>query len=439
LEIALRAAQTPPASIPGQQMIPLNYVLVIDTSGSMEGEKLESVKASIRELFAKMEDNDFIGIIEFNEAPNTVLGAMRVEDVSDGLFGQLISNLYAGGGTDIAQGLQFGIAEIGHYGNDKIVNHIFLFSDGNPTSGETNWLVIRDRAASAARDKDVHISTFAFGSDANIRELSSLAGVTGGSSTFVSDPENIQIDLESDLNRREHLAGINVQVQAVIDQDIPIYYFYGHDLVKDPVTRAAVEQAIETAKEQAQSEVGVTAQPDIVLQEEGIRVFVPDLAFGETYWLVFEIAVPRGREHIGEAVVQYVDTVARENNSLGADLSYNGGTLESSVVTEHALGLWTSEVVFYALDDLYQEDVETAKARIGAHIARLESASDDLSSEQLRDDAITLEKFLSLIQNLGRIRNVSDEPVPNTQVFHTLNAFGRVRNGYNRIDHFPNP
>ncbi|MGK7905532.1 MAG: VWA domain-containing protein [Hormoscilla sp.] len=444
LEIALRASDVAPAGHRKTQAPPVNYIFVIDTSSSMSGEKLDTVKSTIRELFKRMRKDDVLGIVEFNNQPRTLLKATRVGKFSRNEFSRIISNLTAGGGTDINIGLSFGIDEIGRYESDASLNQIFLFSDGQPSSGETDWIKIRQNVDKKTRG-DIRLSTFAFGTDANTRELDALAGLTGGKSNFIADPtdtEEIHLSLQEELNRREHLAGMNVQLKVEIDRDIPIYHLYGHDQITDPRRRAAVVQDIENVKNEAEAELGVTPAADLVTDEKGIRIFVPDLAVGETYWVVFELAIPEGKRQspVGKTTVQYVDTFARKNRKSEFPLSASG-KLPADLVVEHALGLWTSEVAFYALEDLYQNDVDTAKKRIEKHVDLLTAANDKLSSEQIADDKITLKKFVSLAENLGKVKAASDVSPQryNTFVTHQLSQFGKVRNGYFRTNYSPNP
>ncbi len=443
LEIALKASDAAPANQPKNQAPPVNYVFVIDTSGSMTGEKLDSVKESIRELFNAMKSDDVIGIIEFNTRVNTILKAKPKGRITDTEFSHAISSLRATGSTDINMGLQFGINEIGRYGNNNRLNHLYLFSDGNPNSGETDWIKIRQNVDAKTRGS-IGLSTFAFGSDANVRALDALAGLTGGKSTFVTDIDDIKISLQEELNRREYLAGINVQIKVEIDQEISILYLYGHDEITDPARRAAVLRDAEQAKEKAEEEFGVESAPDLITQEDGIRIFVPDLAIGETYWIVFELGIPaeKSQSAVGKATVQYVDTFARTNRSHEVNLS-SPGVIDAELVIQHALGLWSSEVAFYTLDDLYQKDFQTAKERIANHVKLLRAANDDLESEFIADDIVVFEKFMSLSQNLGkrlltdeapRFRSGSAAAHP-AQVYFlcSLNDYGRVKNGFQRM------
>lgn len=435
LEIALKTSDKAPQGHKKSEAPPVNYIFVIDTSGSMSGEKLDDVKISIRELFKTLKKNDVIGIIEFNDKPTTVLKATPVEQLNDNKLSEIMRNVTAGGGTDINIGISFGIDELDRFKDQNTLNHIYLFSDGNPTSGVTDWIQIRQNVDRKTKGI-VNLSTFAVGSDANLRELDALAGLTGGKSTSVDEPSDIQFSLQDDLSRREHLAAINIQLKVDINEEIPIVYLYGHDQIIDPVSRAAVLRDVERSRQQAEEEFGVPAPLDLVTEEEGIRIFVPNLAVDETYYIVFELSIPENVTSIGEAKVQYLDTFKRENQIAPLTLS-SPGNLPSNLVIEHALGLWTSEVVFYVLDDLYQNDLETAKQRINNHAVLLDSANNNLQSESVKDDVITLRKLSSLSENLGLAASTSDGSVVSPQrgqtyFMHSLNQFGRVRNGFNR-------
>jgi uncharacterized protein YegL len=439
LAIALRAVDTVPVD-KKTQTPPVNYIFAIDTSGSMEGEKLDTVKTSIREIIKGMRKNDVIGIIGFNDKPKTFLRATPVEKIKVDELSKLFSSMIADGGTDINLGLSFGIDEISRYANEDRLNHVYLFSDGNPTSGETDWIKIRQKLATKTRG-GIHVSTFAFGSDANIRELDALAGSASGKYTFVTDSSSIKFSIGDELNRRERLAAINTQISVEIDPDVLIMHLYGHDEITDRVSREAVLKDLESTEKKAKNQYGVNSAPDIITKDKGIRVFVPDLAVGETYWIVFELGIPNGKSSasIGRATIQYVNTIARSNKQNQIELTPKGN-LPNSLVVKQALGLRTSEVAFYALDDLYQQDLGTAENRLQNHVSLLGSINADLQSETISDDIVTLKKFISLAQNLGKPTSTSDSSSQGSHVLHYgLNTFGRVRNGLNQLETVSKP
>lgn len=231
-----------------------------------------------------------------------------------------------------------------------------------------------------------------------------------------------------------------MQIKVDIERDIEILYLYGHDLITEPAKRAAILQDAESANKKAKEEFGVRSEPDLITEEKGIKIFVPDLAIGETYWIVFELGIPEEKNQtpVGKATVQYVDTFARKSQKPEFTLAFTDNNLPPDLVVEHSLALWTSEVAFYVLDDLYEQDTNTAKKRIEKHASLLKAASFDLQSEYIADDAVTLSKFISLFENLGKARLISDSTSsqPYQVLYLSLNDFGRVRSGFRRADYY---
>lgn len=433
LEIALKAATAPPDGQSPQEPMPVNFIFVVDTSGSMTGEKLDTAKTAIRELYAQLRGTDVLGIITFDTHVRTLLRATPKSQLSLNLLTSLVGGVQAGGGTDIHLGIRYGIDEIKRHssGGPDYLNCLYVFSDGQPTSGETDWIKIRTNIAARLRG-DVTLSCFGFGSDARMRELDALAGLTGGHSTFVTRPDNVGLNLAEDLTRREQLAAINIQLKIDISPEVTIWHLYGHDLITDRAARAAVEEEARAARRRTRDNYGVESLPDLISQETGVRIFAPDLTFGETYWIVFELQVPFDAQplSLGTATVQYFDTLTRQNCRDELVLS-DVGSIPSNAVLAHSIGLWTSEITFYALDDLYQNDRETAKIRLSNHIQVLKSAYAYQPVNQFRDDQVTVSKLISLAENLGRpISWSEDSSSPAGMTMLALSQFGQVRGGY---------
>ncbi|WP_020125608.1 VWA domain-containing protein [Streptomyces sp. 303MFCol5.2] len=434
VEIALKAGPTPADPALASAPLPVNFVFVVDTSGSMHGEKLDTVKSSLHTIYGQLRPTDCLGIITFDHRVRTVLPAATKEELErSGNFASVVSGLEADGGTDINLGVQYGIDEIGRNAvSGRTVNCLYLLSDGSPNSGERDWVNIRRNIGARVRS-GLTVSCFGFGSDARMPELSALAGVAGGHSTFVTRPEQVKADLLEDLGRRDHLAAVDIQLRLDIDPAVEIRHVYGHDPVTDPRARAEVFQQARQAAERARSDYGADALPDIITAEKGMRIFAPDLAFEETYWVVLEVRVPTGREPsaLGTATVQYVDTLARESRRHEFDLARDT-SLAPETVLVHGIGLWTSEVTFHALDDLYERDKEAAKRRLERHLKALEAAHAHHPAPEFRDDRVTLSKFMSLADSLGTMVSFTDSPGggfggPAVQL---MNDFGRVRSGH---------
>ncbi|MET7424276.1 VWA domain-containing protein [Dactylosporangium sp. NPDC005555] len=428
LEIALRAAPTAPVGVAPAEPLPVNFVFAVDTSGSMYGEKLDTVKVAIRELHRQLRDVDVLGIVTFDSVARTALRATRKADLDTDELTRIVGGLRPSGSTDLNLGILYSLDEIARHGDATTVDCVYVFSDGEPTSGETDWIKIRANLASRVRGA-VTLSCFGFGSDARMRELDALAGLTGGHSTFVTHADDVRLTLAQDVSRRDHLAAINIQLKIDLDPAVVLWHVYGHDLITDPAARAAVLDDAWAARDRGRRDLGVEALPDLIEDEDGIRIFAPDLAFGETYWIVLEVQT--SGTDVGSAVVQYLDTLARDNRREVIDLSAPGALPEQTVLAD-GIGLWTSEITFYALDDLYEGDRESATQRLSRHAELLRAMYARFPEPQFRDDGVTLTKLVSLTRNLGMIRRWSDDAVTGREGYaiFAMNKFGQSRGGY---------
>jgi uncharacterized protein YegL len=425
LEIALKTGDE---RQPGDVGPPVNYIFVVDTSGSMEGAKIRGVRTAIATLFDAMRPQDTLGIIDFDVQVETVLPATQVEGITQNQLNQALNRLVAQGGTDINLGLTVGITESLPYAGSQTLSHIFLFSDGNPTDGVTEWLTIRENVVNTLEERPISVSTFAFGEDANARELDALAGVTGGTHTLVTNPAQLGLDLEEELARREHVVAKDIEITVEIDSSVLILRLYGHDQVEEPIARAALEgEGVEG---------GPSYRFDRDADEGGIQVLAPDLVAGDVYWIILELALPQERLNpIGSVTVRYTDvpnTVKRETEVLLSRGS-SPSRITSDLVMRHAVSSWSAEVALYALDDVNQDDTETAEARLSSHIARLKSLNEEVSTAWLVDDIETLNKILILTGSLAE-GNLSRQRAAEARALLTyaLKAFGQAHNGVNR-------
>jgi len=423
LEIALRTrSEQETAASPA-----VAYVFVVDTSGSMAGAKLTGARAAMRALFAEMRPQDTVGIVDFDNQVRTVLPATPAGELTPVALNQVLAQLVAQGGTDIDLGLMEGISEVQALSADhNVVSHVVLFSDGNPTDRVTDWMQIRNNLVTAIGDATIRVSTFAFGADANARELDALAGVTGADYGLVTDPAagGVGQTLADDLARRDRLAAKDIRLTLQIEPEVEIRHFFGHDQVGAPISRAALDQPAGDG----------TTGPAAAGGGDGLRIVVPDMAVGEAYWIVLEIALPAESPLItaGWVDLTYVDATAglpvatTHALALGASLA----KLPTGLVVQHALGAWTSEVAFHTLDDLNQDDLATAARRLATHRSALDAAYADLTTLWVAQESETVTHLSTLTDALaaGELtrRQATDARALLT---YGLEALGKTRAG----------
>src|SRR5512136_161982 len=92
------------------QRLPLNLCLVIDRSTSMQGARLDQVKAATNQLLETLSPDDTFAIVTFSDHAETVWPNQPAGDSVRAK--SKIAAIQASGGTEILQGMAVGLAEL---------------------------------------------------------------------------------------------------------------------------------------------------------------------------------------------------------------------------------------------------------------------------------------------------------------------------------------
>jgi Ca-activated chloride channel homolog len=176
---------------------PLNLCLVLDHSTSMKGRNLDAVKSTAIRILHKLKPQDYFSVVTFSDRAETVIPATHGIELSK--QEARIQMLQASGGTEIFNGLEHGYNEIIRNLQPSQVNHIILLTDGRTYGDEDKCIQLAQQAAS----QGIGISGLGIGSEWNDSFLDKLSSLTGGSSMYLSRPEDIQHALLDKFNQLE--------------------------------------------------------------------------------------------------------------------------------------------------------------------------------------------------------------------------------------------
>jgi len=177
---------------------PLNISLVLDTSTSMRGARLDVVKATAIELLRQIGPQDYFSVIAFNDRANVTLSAGSHTSIQQA-EGH-IRSLSASGGTEIFKGLQAAFDEIQRNAQSNQTKHIILVTDGHTYGDDAAC----ERLAEMAANQNIGLSSMGIGSKWNDELLDNLASRTGGNSIYIFNPQDIRHYLTQKLNRLEN-------------------------------------------------------------------------------------------------------------------------------------------------------------------------------------------------------------------------------------------
>ncbi len=184
-----------------EKRAPISLAVVLDTSGSMSGEKIEEARRSVLRLVSEMRDDDEIAVIRYSDTSELVQPLARVGSVRGPLSAK-IRQLEASGGTNIPGGLSHGLRALDEAARGR-VRRIVLVSDGLDNTRAQAENLARSSFASG-----ITVSSMGIGLDFDESYMGSLAQNGHGNFAFVKDGASLVTFLHREL---EETAGTTIE------------------------------------------------------------------------------------------------------------------------------------------------------------------------------------------------------------------------------------
>jgi len=188
--------KSPLAADPGSRP-PLSLAVVVDVSGSMQGQKIALVREGLGLLIDGMRDGDRLSLISYSDGVRVLSPLTAVESERASLR-RLAQGLSAEGGTNLAAGLEAGYRAIVNGHEPGRQHRVILLSDGVPTAGVIDPNAIL--SASRAYNSDgIGLTTIGLGSDFNVELMRGLAQQADGNFYFLEDVGAVKEVFEEEL------------------------------------------------------------------------------------------------------------------------------------------------------------------------------------------------------------------------------------------------
>jgi Ca-activated chloride channel family protein len=177
---------------------PLDVALVIDHSGSMSGEPMESVKEAARKLVEKLDGNDTFSLVIFDDSSETLVKQQPVENRTALL--NAINKIEVDGSTCIECGLRDGFKQLATRPVDAARSRrLFLFTDAMPNVGATGqgeFLELLHSNSEAGRDATIFGVNIAFGQELVTR----ISAVRGANYFYLNNAERTRAVFDEDFD-----------------------------------------------------------------------------------------------------------------------------------------------------------------------------------------------------------------------------------------------
>jgi len=187
--------------------IPFNLSVVIDHSGSMNGEQMDDAKNALRYMLKELRADDQISVIAFSTQVAVLQPQTEWDDVDQAELTARISELEPRGTTAMYEALYQGYTEVTSRYNPSGINRVILLSDGIPND-ETNIISL----AQSARSSNIQITTLGLGPYYNEDLMAQIADTSGGNYRFVKDSGQIEEYFLAEKRAMEQVVARNVML-----------------------------------------------------------------------------------------------------------------------------------------------------------------------------------------------------------------------------------
>merc|ERR1712038_1877249 len=284
-----------PANLP---TLPKHLVFVLDTSGSMGGEKIQQLKDAMFTVLEDLKETDFFNMIEFNSGvshwsregfdsfqPAEFSEFYPATEENKNKAIKSVIELSAGGGTNLNEailaGLEVAETALQREALPRDVKSLIVFlTDG---LGSTSSEVIKSNIKTKNRDLQTPIFTVAFGADTDISLLQSIASQNNAFSKRIYEGSDAALQLEDFYTQISSPLLSNIKVQYVggvdnttVSQAGLHTFFRGTEFIISGKLSGLEEPEIGVkVSGLGEAEVAYSAQFDICLRSSATPLILP--------------------------------------------------------------------------------------------------------------------------------------------------------------------
>jgi len=269
---------------------PLNIVLLLDNSGSMErADRVSIIQEALRVLASQLQAQDTLSVVTFARTPR-----LWVDGVPGNQAGQVaaeLSSLTPQGGTNLEEAMNLAYqTALRHYAANGI-NHVVLLTDGAANLGDTDAEVLKTKVETN-RKQGIALDCFGIGWEGYNDDLLEVLTHNGdGRYGFLNTPEEAASEFAGPLAGALHVAASDVKVQVEFNPNRVSSYrqvgYARHQLTKEQFRDNTVDAAELGAAESGNAlyVIEVNPQGNGPLATVRVRYKVPGTAeYREQEW-----------------------------------------------------------------------------------------------------------------------------------------------------------
>jgi Ca-activated chloride channel family protein len=155
----------------------VNLVMILDVSGSMDGNKIRNMRQAAIQFVEQMGDDDFITIVAFSSEPIILIHHQQVGLAREDAI-RTIETMEAGGDTALYDAIGMGANSIANTTSSQTTNAMVVLTDG--LDNNSFQYTFDQYLIETATANDTTVFTIAYGDDADREVLAELARQANG-------------------------------------------------------------------------------------------------------------------------------------------------------------------------------------------------------------------------------------------------------------------
>lgn len=221
-----------PETAAPEERPPLAVSLVIDRSGSMQGDAIVQAREAAAQFLRNLHDGDVVSIYAFDDEVSEIVAPTIIEPpVRDRLL-EAVAAIRPGGSTNLHGGLSKALDAIESAPGDHPVRRIFVISDGKANIGPSS---AEELGALAARASDDHaqVTTLGVGLEYDEATLGEIAMRSAGRYHHIAENQQMAAVLEEELSILDDTVAFDTVVEIVPADGIEVVSCEGLDLEQE--------------------------------------------------------------------------------------------------------------------------------------------------------------------------------------------------------------
>ncbi len=199
----------------------VDMVIVLDRSGSMDGEKIRDAKLAIMELLRNMGEGDRFALVTYSDYVSTHFSLTECTESNKELLATAVNMVTPGGNTNLGAGLQEGMRVLASGRRNGNMGKVVLISDGLANEGVTDTYSLSEMASAAVRG-EFAVSTVGVGLDFNEVLMSAIADRGTGNYYFMETPMEFARVFLQEFHLTRDVAAASVEVRATLGQGVEL-------------------------------------------------------------------------------------------------------------------------------------------------------------------------------------------------------------------------